>query len=47
MRASKSNRGKIIKSHLLCAQNNRWSAATASALGKPRLINSKAEAAKG
>jgi hypothetical protein len=46
MRLSKSNRGKIIKSHLLCAQNDRWGAAIASALSKAGLINSEAEAAK-
>jgi uncharacterized OsmC-like protein len=46
MRVSKSNRGKIIKSHLLCAENNRRDAAIAPALSTPCLINPKADTAK-
>jgi hypothetical protein len=46
MGASKSNRGEIIKPHLLCARNNRCRAAIASALSKARLINFRAGPAK-
>jgi hypothetical protein len=46
MRVSKSERGAIIKSHLVCAQNNRGEEAIASALCKAVLINPKAADAK-
>jgi len=46
MRLSKSNRGEIIKSHLLCAQNNRGGVATAQPLGKAALTDFRAASAK-
>jgi hypothetical protein len=45
MRASQSNRGAIIKSHL-CAESNRTHAAIASRLCSAALINFRADTAK-